>query len=508
MFKVLDGFLNRITMYRLVLYELSALLGAAMILGLFGVMSYTIFAILGSVAFLTAICLGTNVILARIYRVPANVESVYITALILALIITPPSSLYDPRYLALAFWAALWAVASKYFFALGKKHIFNPAAFAVALMSVTAVGAASWWVGTFAMLPFVAVGGGLIVRKIRRADLALAFLAAAFAVVIVSTLARGLNLIDSLWRTLVETPIIFFATVMLTEPLTTPPTRRWRLVYGAITGLMFAPQFHLGPMAFTPETALLTGNVFSYLVSPKWKLMLKLKEKTLVGPGTYDFSFTPDRPVTFKPGQYLEWTLPPAHADARGNRRYFTIASSPTEELIHLGVKFPERLSSFKRGLLDLKAGDVITAGSLAGDFTLPEDKSQKLVWIAGGIGITPFRSMTKYLLDRGEKRDVVLFYSCKTTPEFAYNDLFTQAASVGLKTICAVTDLATVPADWAGHRGFLDGPAIAANVPDYRERRFYLSGPHAMVSAFEATLAKLGVPRSQIKTDYFPGFA
>jgi ferredoxin-NADP reductase len=280
------------------------------------------------------------------------------------------------------------------------------------------------------------------------------------------------------------------------------------LVYGALTGLMFAPQFHLGPIAFTPETALLTGNAFSYLVSPKWKLMLKLKEKKEVGPDTYDFAFEPDRKVTFKPGQYLEWTMPPGHADNRGNRRYFTIASSPTEDLIHLGVKFYPKPSSFKRGLLDLAPGDVITAGSLSGDFTLPEDKTKKLVWIAGGIGVTPFRSMARYLIDKGEKRDVTLFYSCKTAPEFAYNDLFTQAASIGLKTVCAVTDDKTAPIDWQGHRGFIDSQAIISNVSDYKERMFYLSGPHTMVKSFESTLAKLGVPRSQIKTDYFPGFA
>ena len=305
-----------------------------------------------------------------------------------------------------------------------------------------------------------------------------------------------------------ETPIIFFATVMLTEPLTTPPTRGWRAIYGAFTGLMFAPQFHLGPISFTPETALLTGNAFAYLVSPKWKLLLKLKERTLVGPGTYDFAFEPDRRVTFKPGQYLEWTLPPAHADDRGNRRYFTIASSPTEEVMRLGVKFPDRPSSFKRELLDLKIGDVIMAGALAGDFTMPEDSSKKMVWIAGGIGITPFRSMSKYLADRGEKRDAILFYSCKTTPEFAYREIFDQAAAAGLKTVCAVTEDRSAPADWSGHRGFIDGQTIVANVPDYRERLFYLSGPRGMVSAFESTLRKLGVPRAQIKTDYFPGFA
>src|SRR5258708_34079548 len=108
----------------------------------------------------------------------------------------------------------------------------------------------------------------------------------------------------------------------------------------------------------------------------------------------------------------MEWTVGHAHSDTGGNRRYFTLASSPTEKEVHLGVRFYDPSSSFQRAVVELPAGSTIVAGQVAGEFTLPKDPQKKLVFIAGGIGITPFRSMVKYLLDRDEKRAITLFYS------------------------------------------------------------------------------------------------
>src|SRR3989338_7921788 len=91
---------------------------------------------------------------------------------------------------------------------------------------------------------------------------------------------------------------------------------------------------------FVFESALVLGNVFSYLVSPKEKLILKLKEKIKIAQNTYDFVFPIRQKLKFQPGQYMEWTLPAQKNDSRGQRRHFTIASSPTEQEIKIGVKF------------------------------------------------------------------------------------------------------------------------------------------------------------------------
>jgi len=381
------------------------------------------------------------------------------------------------------------------------------AAFAVALTALTINQSATWWIGgNLPMLAFVILGGLLITRKIRRGDFVLAFFVAAAVSVLVGTL--GQNPLSTLEKAALHAPLFFFAFVMLTEPLTTPPTRARRIVYGAFVGILFAPWVHIGSLYSTPELALLAGNVLAYFLSPKSKHVLKLKKVEEVGTGMYDFIFKKPR-LAFRPGQYLEWTLGHGNVDSRGNRRYFTIASSPTEPDLRLGVKFYEKPSSFKKKMLEMTLGEELMAGQLAGDFVLPRDKKKKLVFIAGGIGITPFRSMVKYLSDHGEKRDVALFYSNRTTAEIAYRDIFDEASkTIGLKTIYAVTGAGETPPEKNGRKGHIDGALIRREVPDYRDRIFYISGTHAMVSAMETTLHNMGIPRRQIKTDFFPGFA
>ena len=235
------------------------------------------------------------------------------------------------------------------------------------------------------------------------------------------------------------------------------------------------------------------------MISPKSRYVLTLKEKKSEGTGTYDFIFKPDKKLWFRPGQYLEWTLGHERSDGRGNRRYFTIASAPTEKEVHLGVKFHEPSSSFKKKLLSMQPGDTIIAGQLAGDFTLPKNSKQKLAFIAGGIGITPFRSMIKNLVDRNEQRDAILFYSNRTAAEISYREVFDEALErIGMRTVYTITE--------GGNR--LTADAIKKEIPDYRRRMFYISGTHAMTNAFEGTLREMGVPSRHIKTDFFPGFA
>ena len=509
MIKFIDDFLNKITMYRLVMYSLIFMILGSVALSFFEVLHYDPIKLIIGGVFITIICIITNEIFAYIFEAPANVESVYITALILVLLITPIENFADTPYLFFIFWASVLSIASKYILAIRKKHIFNPAAFAVAITAISINQTASWWVGTMSMAPFVIIAGILIVRKIRRLDLVLSFIIFALFSIVGLKALNGADIITTTWRTLFYSPLLFFAFVMLTEPLTTPPTRWLRVAYGAVCGFLFSPSMHVGSIYSTPELSLLAGNIFSYFVSPKEKLILKLKEKTKVAEDTYDFSFTSDRHLYFKPGQYLEWTFGHYNPDTRGNRRYFTISSSPTEPEIHMGIKFYPQPSSFKKNLLNITPGDTIVASQLAGDFTIPKDPTKKLVFIAGGIGVTPFRSMIKFLIDAKQKRDIVLIYSNKKSTDIAYKDIFDQAElELGIKTVYSFTDKDATPPPYPAYMGFIDGKIIAKAMPDYLERYFYLSGPHGMVTAFEETLLSIGVKSSHIKTDFFPGFA
>lgn len=498
MLKPIDKILNGITMYRLILYYLIFLFAVAVIFGFLKILPYGSIELIISALVILSTCWITNIIFARVFNAQANIESMYITALILVLIITPLSSFNDLPYSLFLIWASVWAMASKYIFAIRKKHIFNPAAFAVALTAFTIDQSASWWISALPMTPFVLAGGCVIIRKIRRFDLAISFLVVATATILGLNYLKGADLLAVTEKTLLYSPIFFFVFVMITEPLTTPPTKILRICYGASVGFLFAPLIHIGTIYSTPELALVAGNIFSYLISPKGKFVLKLKEKLQIAPDIYDFLFKADREFAFNPGQYMEWTLGHKHPDNRGNRRYFTIASTPAEKEVRLGVKFYPNASSFKKSLASMHIGGEITASQLAGEFVLPRDKKQKLIFIAGGIGITPFRSMIKYLLDNDEKRPIVLFYSNKTASDIVYKDVFDEAHKrFGIKTVYTLED----------KEGFLTAQKIIKEAPDYKEGIFYISGPHSMVSAFEKTLKNIGIPGRHIKTDFFPGF-
>ena len=505
MLKLIDNFLDRITMYRLVLYELIGLLVIAILLGFLGLLPYSPGSILFSTAFILFISIVTNSIFSKVYEAPTNVESAYITALILALIIPPFRNAND---LSLLFWAPVLAMSSKYILAINRKHIFNPVAIAVALTALWLNESANWWIGTTIMMPVVLIFGLLIVRKIRREDMLVVFFVVAFIAEAFFTLYHGGNVVNVSMTLIFHSSLFFFAFIMLTEPSTTPPTRNLRLFYGGLVGFLFSPHIHLGTLYSTPELALITSNIFSYLVSPKQKLYLHIKDKIHYGQDIVDFVFAPTSArLTFSPGQYMEWTLPHEDPDSRGNRRYFTIASSPTEDSIHLGIKFYQQGSSFKRTLLNLTEKTPIIAGNLAGDFTLPENPKVKLVFMAGGIGITPFRSMLKYCIDTRQSRSIVLLYANKIYSEIAYSDVLEEAKKAGVKTVLILTDEHAVPKGWPGKIGRVTPEMIRETVPDFKDCIYYLSGPHPMVSGYEKVLLEMGVGQTQIKKDFFPGY-
>ncbi|HSX46114.1 MAG TPA: RnfABCDGE type electron transport complex subunit D [Candidatus Saccharimonadia bacterium] len=506
MFKPIDFLLDRITMYRLLLYYLIALLAIAAGLGFAGVLHYNGLAIIFSASYLTLICWITHEVFARAFEAPANIESSLITALILALIITPYKDSHDILFMTAA---AGLAISSKYILQIRHQHIFNPAAVAVALTAIGPGQIASWWVGSSQMLPYVAIGGLLLIRKIQRGQMVTTFVATAIASQAIVSILGHHNLGANLKQELLHSSLWFLAFVMLTEPSTSPGSNVKRSWYAGLVGALFPPQVHIFGIFSTPERALLIGNIFSYIVSPKTKLLLRLKQKEVIAKGTMEFVFGLNRPLDFKPGQYMEFTLPHHGMDSRGSRRYFTLASSPTENELHLGVKFYANGSSFKHAMRAMESQTMFGAAQLGGDFVLPADQNQKLAFIAGGIGVTPFRSMLKYLADKAEKRDVALLYSERTADRLAYKAVFTEAEEkVGAKVIYTLTDEHSLPANWGGATGFISDQMIEQAIPDFGERLFYISGPQPMVEATKSVLHKMGVPRHKIRTDFFPGYA
>ncbi len=504
--KYIDSFLNKQPMYGLVLNSLKILAFISVIFGFMALLPFSGVSLILHFFVLALACYTANALFAKSFGVSANFESASITALILFFIIAPATTSFDYGIVVLA---GVLAMASKYLLTIRDKHLFNPAAISLVILGLFGMSNSIWWVATPSLLPFVLIASFLILRKVEKLRLFFVFLVAALVSITLFAFIGKAEMMGTMSQVLISWPLLFFGAFMLTEPLTSPGTRKEQIIYGILVGLLFGAQFHFGPVSSTPELALVIGNLYYYIVSAKYHALLVLHEKNELAPLTYEFVFSTTNRLDHKPGQYLEWTLPHKNVDSRGMRRYFTVASSPTESDIKIGIRMsPENGSSFKTHLLAMKAGDTILAGGLTGDFVMPEDTTKKLVFIAGGIGVTPFRSMVKYLIDKNEKRDVVVFYSNKTADDIAYKDIFDKGEQMlGIKTIYVLNnpgvDLSVIP----GAVAAIDAKLIEEKVSDLKNRIYYISGPHGMVVAFEGMLKTLGVPASQIKVDFFPGY-
>lgn len=504
----LDALLNGVTMYRATLYALIAVWLCGLAAATAGLLPFGPVEMLAAAAFILATCVITNIVFARVFRVPANTESVYITAVILALIISPPDALNYAAFLPLGVWASVLAMASKFVLAIRRKHLFNPAAIAVLLTALVLDETASWWIGTTWLAVPTLLAGLFVARKLRRLDSVLVFLGVTTVLSLAFGFSEGRTILTVLDNTWLNSPALFVAFFMLTEPLTAPPGQVGRITFAAIAGTLVTPAIHIGELYFTPELALVIANAFAYVVSPKDRLLLTLRERIQLASDTFEYVFSPNRKLRFAAGQYLEWTLGHSKPDVRGNRRYFTLASAPSDPLLRLGVKLPAaRASSFKTALAAMQPGDTILASQLAGEFVLPKDPNAKLCFIAGGIGVTPFVSMLQDLLQRGERRPIVVLYGNNRPDEIAYDDVLRQAEKALGVTVARAVREAGGPG-WDGTVGLIDGVFIRHNVPDAAERIFYVSGPQAMVTATSNTLRALGVPARNIRKDFFPGLA
>jgi ferredoxin-NADP reductase len=499
---LIDSFLNKVTMYRLMVYGLGIISVLAIFFAAIGRLPMDPLHMVLSGGILGVSCLVTEFVMSRIWRRPFNAESWLITAMIIFLIFPTPSTVLGAVTLGIVGGVSS---ASKYLISWHGKHIFNPAAFAVALVGILNIDTASWWVGNNVLWPFTLIFGLLVVRKIRRFTLLITFAVVAIVLQVITFAATGVPVLSNMQSVLVASPLIFLGTIMLTEPATMPPRRSLQVVFAALVAILYIEAWKVGPVVIYAEVALLIGNIFAFIVSPKFKISLTLQEVQKISDRVYNFVFAPSARFAFQAGQYMEWTLPHVAFDARGNRRSFTIASSPTENTVQLGVKFYNPSSTYKYALSQMKLGDEIYVSQLAGNFTLGGKENTKRVFIAGGVGITPFRSMVKYIVDTKQQVDITLIYVVGFAQELAYKELFIEAAQYGVKFVPVIT---TTNTSGDGYRhAQLDEQLLREVVPDSAERIFYISGPNMMVDATKDHLKKIGVKRRAIRTDHFSGY-
>ncbi len=238
------------------------------------------------------------------------------------------------------------------------------------------------------------------------------------------------------------------------------------------------------------------------------RISMKLIKKEQVAQNIWHFSFQPDEKLSYTAGQFLEWSMEHEGADIRGTRRYFTLASSPTEPYLSFSTKIIETASSFKKKLLTLDEGASISAVGPEGDFVLPSDEKMPLIFIAGGIGVTPYRSMIKSLLDQGKSRNITLMYSVRSYEEIAFKDIFDEAEKQGwLKVVYIISDEKIAPPLWHGKIGMMNEGMVRDVAFDLIKSLYYVSGPVPMVEGIGNMLGNMGVPHDHIEYEFFPGY-
>jgi ferredoxin-NADP reductase/Na+-translocating ferredoxin:NAD+ oxidoreductase RnfD subunit len=511
--KTLNSKLDATGMYRVVSVGLLALAAVAILFGFAGLIPYAGSELILSALVTVGAALSTNVLFAKLFSVHANHESALITGLILFFLILP-AELSQLQFSAIIAAVTFFAIASKYVLVWRKQHILNPVAAGV--VAVTVLYAffplppgyfeSSWWIGQPVMfIPLVLVGLAVVI-KVRKWTPVASFLAVAFVVYLFEEWRFTGEFLENWEGFWVSGPSVFLAAFMLTEPFTMPPTKKVQRWYGALVGFLSQTTLLTPFIKITPELALIAGNMFAYAFRIRRKLFLELISKQEIAADTWELVFSKPTGFTFNAGQYLEWMLPHKNLDQRGPRRYFTIASSPTEDVVRLIFKTVDSGSSYKKALLELEPGGQVIASQLAGDFLLPKDAQQKLGFIAGGIGITPFISHVKYLEETQSERDCKLFYCVNEESEMVYKDYFTAVSKdMSLELIPVISN---GEVDKVAESGFITHEILQRRVPDYLERCWYLSGPPPMVNAYSTLLKEAGVSSGNIKKDFFPGLA
>ncbi len=225
-------------------------------------------------------------------------------------------------------------------------------------------------------------------------------------------------------------------------------------------------------------------------------------KKQMVAHNTFSFWFKPLKNFEFLAGQFTQLHLPHQHMDDRGDKRWFTISSSPIDELVSITTKlFPDKQSSYKRTLSELAPGARLNFAEPMGDFVLPKDASIPLLFVAGGMGITPMHSIIKFLDDNHQARDIHLVYSVGIREELAWYDFFTSAK-------IRFTPIVNQPTgDWKDETGRLTSDRIMTWNSIKQHQFVYLAGPEIMVEQLVDELPNLGIDKSRLVTDYFPGY-
>lgn len=215
--------------------------------------------------------------------------------------------------------------------------------------------------------------------------------------------------------------------------------------------------------------------------------------------GVKSFRFARPQGFEFKAGQWMYVNI---KVDGTSKLHHFTISASPTENYLEFTKKITDH--PYSQALDKMKGGEWANINGPYGDFTF-SGEAPKLGFLTGGIGITPMRSMLRYIADKNLNTDVRMLYSNKTAADIVFRE---ELDKIGAEhRNIKIDHVLTREPEWKGLKGHVDARMIREQIPDYAERTFYICGPPAMNESLKKGLQELKVPEEQIKLEDFTGY-
>jgi ferredoxin-NADP reductase len=235
-----------------------------------------------------------------------------------------------------------------------------------------------------------------------------------------------------------------------------------------------------------------------------------LKDRKEVAERTMAFRFEKPSGWTFKAGQFIDMTLlDPSETDSEGNTRGFSIASGPHEETLMVATRM--RDTAFKRVLKTMSIGTAVKIEGPFGDLMLPHSASRAVVFLAGGIGITPFRSMLVWAAKEKLPHRIFLFYSNRRPEDAPFLEelqiLERENANHKYKLIASMTEMEKSHRPWSGETGLINQEMLTRYLIGAETPIYYIAGPPAVVKGLHEMLNKAGLDDDDIRTEEFAGY-
>jgi ferredoxin-NADP reductase len=234
----------------------------------------------------------------------------------------------------------------------------------------------------------------------------------------------------------------------------------------------------------------------------------KLLSRIEVAEGTMAFHFEKPSGFNFRAGQFADVTLTdPPETDAEGNTRTFSIASPPFENELVFATRM--RDTAFKRSMKKVPLATEVRIGSAAGSFTLHKNPAKPAVFLAGGIGITPFLSMVRQADRDRLPQKLYLFYSNRRPEDAAFLDTLQalEMTNPNFRLIGTMTEMSKSKKEWKGESVLIDQGMLSRHLAILQGPIYYIAGPAAMVAAMQQTLVNAGVEEDDIRTEEFFGY-